>query len=297
MKAFVTLLAAMFVTSGLLPVAVAADSPAPPQVMAQQKPGQFEILEGSPLQLRVTPPKSDSPVKSYKWKIVSGKGGKLIDPKTPDAVFYAKKIKEQTELFELQLTTKFENRKKTKASILVQVHKRPDKSESGSKTVVHRRAGPWIGFGLGFGFGYLWNYPIYVPIIIPVPPEEVWPPGEQLPAEAYPLDETDIGELPDSLQPEQLYGASDFEAFEDDLLAPDALEAELAAESFEADLPVADDYEMGIEAETMDGYDEPVIDAEPMEPMPEPEPMPMDDYGGGYDDFGGGFDDMGMMDY
>jgi len=262
---------ALLVTVGVVasPSAIADGN----AIVAQQTPGQFEVLEGSPLQLRVSKPDSKVPVKSYSWRIVEGVGGTLVDPETAEAVFYAKSISDEREMFRLELTTTYEDEEQTKAGIFVQVHKRPDK---GVKKTKHRSAGPWIGFGLGFGFGYLWNYPVYVPIIVPVPPEEVWPPGEQLPAEAYPLDEGDIEGLPDDLQPEELYGLDEFDSMESDLMGSAELEADLAGDWVD-DSGLSD-------AGTADVYAEPMIEAEPM-----PEPMPMDDYGG--------MDDFDMMDY
>ena len=185
------------------------------QIKAQQKPGQFEILEGAALQLRAQAPKNGQAT-GYLWSVAEGEGGKLMNEDTPDATFYAPKVAQDVQIYEVQLATTFADGKTTRASVLVRVHKRPDKTKQGKK-VVYRNSGPWLGFGFGFGMGYLWDYPIYVPIIIPLPPNEVWPPDLQPPVEPQPFAEEDIAGLPAYLQPEDIYDMEDFSLLADQL--------------------------------------------------------------------------------
>jgi hypothetical protein len=201
------------VSLGLLPGSVLADAS---QIKAQQRPGEFEILEGAALQLRGQEPKTGR-VTGYKWRIIAGEGGKLIDADTMSATFYVAKASEPVQLYQIELVTSFADGKKTTANILVRVHKRPGESSKGDKKVVYRNRGPWLGFGFGFGMGYLWNYPIYVPIIIPIPPNEVWPPDLQPPVEPQPFAEEDMADLPADLLPEDIYAMEDFGLLADQL--------------------------------------------------------------------------------
>jgi len=240
------------------------------QIKAQQAPGQFEILEGAALQLRAQEPKQGN-VAGYQWSILDGEGGKLMNAETLNATFYAPKVTTDVQLFQVQLATTFADGKTTRASVLVRVHKRPDKSTKGSKKVVYRNSGPWMGFGFGFGTGYLWNYPIYVPIIIPVPPNEIWPPDLQPPVEPQPFTAEDMTDLPVELQPEEIYDMEDFGFMADQLPELNDLNVDSydAAESFDSNADMAiegtmmDD--MMIEGEvldepTFDNYPEPMMD-------------------------------------
>jgi hypothetical protein len=262
---------------GLLALAFTNASASSSQIQAQQKPGQFEILEGSALQLRAQEPKQDKPT-GYQWRIIDGDGGKLMNADTLAATFYAPKVTADVQLYQVQLATTFADGKTTKASVLVRVHKRPAKSAKTGKKVVYRNSGPWLGFGFGFGMGYLWDYPIYVPIIIPIPPNEVWPPDLQPPVEPQPFTAEDMTDLPAELQPADIYDAEDFGLLADQL--PEL--TDLNVDSYDSidsvdnsgDMSTDDAMmnDMMIEGEVLDepafdDYTEPMIDEPMMEPM------------------------------
>lgn len=248
---------------GLLALAFGNANANSSQIQAQQKPGQFEILEGSALQLRAQEPKQGK-VSGYQWSIIDGDGGKLMNADTLDATFYAPKVTADVQIYQVQLATTFADSKTTKASVLVRVHKRPDKSAKSGKKVVYRNSGPWLGFGFGFGMGYLWDYPVYVPIIIPIPPNEVWPPDLQPPVEPQPFSADDMIDLPAELQPAEIYDTEDFGLLADQL--PEL--TEMNVDSYDAVDSFDNNSDMAIEGEVLDepdfdNYTEPMID-EPM---------------------------------
>ncbi len=171
-------------------------------VQVSQAPGQYDVMEGTVLQLRAQNSEKNPDVKGYRWEIVEGSGGKLLNADTAEVTFYASNIISDTEAFTLKLTTEFANGKSSSASMIVRVHKRAPQS-SGTTSTVQRRYGinPWFTGALGFGLGYLWNYPVYVPFYVPVPGEDFLP--EDLPATTpEPLTRQEIQELPSDLRPE-----------------------------------------------------------------------------------------------
>jgi hypothetical protein len=166
-----------------------------------QAPGQYDVMEGIAVQLRAQNSENNPEIKGYRWEIVEGSGGKLLNEETAVVTFYAPNITGDIETFTLKLTTEFVSGKSSSASMIVRVHKRAPQSET--KTVVERRHGfnPWFTGVFGFGLGYMWNYPVYVPIYVPVPDTDLRP-EELLPTNPEPLPPQEIQELPNDLQPE-----------------------------------------------------------------------------------------------
>jgi hypothetical protein len=134
------------------------------------------------------------------WEIIEGKGGIILKPDQPDAIFQAPKLTESNlEICLIQLTVTYDGQDSATARLQVRVHKEMptqkrreptieevmaeqyrkeaeardrSRSRGGSRTtVIHH--GPSYGFGYGWGPGWGWgwpaHYPIHVPIVIPPP--------------------------------------------------------------------------------------------------------------------------------
>lgn len=268
------------------PVADATSAPQQQSISANQAPGQYDVLEGTAVQLRAQDREAGSEpdanrggnVKAYQWEIVEGQGGRLLNADTPTVTFYAPGVTRDVETFAVKLTTSFADGTSSSATLLIRVHKNAPKA--GADRSYERRYGysPWFWGSVGFGFGYIWNYPVYIPILIPWPGEELLPEDlDPIPPEALLPDEID--ELPDELAPEVVLPPDvDFPD-----VAPDLDTEPLDVEPLEIEaVPLSE--------EPMDM--EPDLDAS-VEPMPEPMDSGFgDDFGG--DDFGG---DLGGGDF
>ena len=254
------------------------------QIEAKPLPGQLDVLQGTAFQLGGTPPDQGPKPSIYKWEILEGEGGELVNADRAEAIFRSPVLEDkEIELFVIQLTAQYEGQEPAKATLHVRVLKElPEKTvqqqaaedemvsyikglskrqkkklakqyrkQARRQTVVVQN-NPYPSWHFGFHWGWSWpvRYPIYVPIIVP-PPGGEWLPGEGEWPEPAPLSYDEI--------------VNDF---------PD----DIADNYLPQDYPLADEIP---EIDLGGGFDDPGFSGG------------FDDFGGGFDDFGGGFDDFG----
>jgi hypothetical protein len=266
------------------------------QIEAKPLPGQLDVLQGTAFQLGGTPPDKGPRPSSYKWEILEGEGGELLNADTAEAIFRAPVLEEQSiELFVIQLTALYEGQQPATAKLHVRVLKDlPEKTvqqqeaedemvtyikglskrqkkklakqyrkQARNRTVVVQN-NPYPSWHFGFSWGWGWPvyYPIYVPIIVP-PPGGEWLPGEGEWPEPTPLPYDEIvNEFP----------------------------SDIADNYLPQDYPLADELpELGLGGGMPGDFFDPGIGGGFDDPG----------FGGGFDDpgFGGGFDDGGFDDF
>ena len=239
-------------------------------------PGTYELLESTTMQFDARANDKSGKVISYRWEIVSGKGGRLVNVNQPRVTFVAPAIDEKRRLFTVLLSLEYEKGKPSQARINIRVHKK-------NKETTKRRSSPWVSGTIGFGFGYLWGgwwgYPPLIVIPCP-PPETIWPP-EEIPPIAVPLPEDpDFDDwaarnpelveayLDDAgLTPEMLPGDEDLPAVDEPSPGDRQVPEEIAIEPV-PELTTPDSMEAVPGAE-------PAPEIQPV-PEPAPETMPMD---------------------
>ena len=165
-----------------------------------QAPGQYDVLEGTAVQLRANERSGGVQASSYQWEIVEGRGATLLNADAAVTTFVAREIKTDVETFLIRLTSTFPTDKSSSATLIVRVHKRKPAGTTTTRTNERYGFDPWFYGSVGSGFGYIWNYPIYIPIIIP-PPGEIWPPDELPIIDPEPLPPGEIDQLPPDLLP------------------------------------------------------------------------------------------------
>ena len=289
----------LLLISGLAfaPVLAIAQQSGELQIEAKPLPGQLDVLQGTAFQLGGTPPDKGPRPSSYRWEILEGDGGELVNADSPEAIFRAPVLEDKSlELFVVQLTAQYKGAAPATAQLHVRVHKElPEKTakqaaaedemvdyikslskrqrkklakqyrKQARKQTVVVQSSPYPSWHFGFSWGWGWPvyYPIYVPIVVP-PPGGEWLPGEGEWPEPTPLPyEEIVNEFPADMA--QDYLPQDF-----------PLADEVPGLGFGGDMP-GDffDPDMG------GGFGDPGFGGG------------FDDFGGGFDDFGGGFDDFG----
>lgn len=289
----------LLLISGLAfaPVLAIAQQSGELQIEAKPLPGQLDVLQGTAFQLGGTPPDKGPKPSSYRWEILEGDGGELVNADSPEAIFRAPVLEDKSlELFVIQLTAQYKGADPATAQLHVRVHKElPEKTaeqaaaedemvdyikglskrqrkklakqyrKQARKQTVVVQSSPYPSWHFGFSWGWGWPvyYPIYVPIVVP-PPGGEWLPGEGEWPEPTPLPyEEIVNEFPADIA--QDYLPQDF-----------PLADEVPGLGFGGDMP-GDFFDPGMAG----GFDDPGFGGG------------FDDFGGGVDDFGGGFDDFG----
>lgn len=286
------------------------------QIEAKPLPGQLDVLQGTAFQLGGTPPDKGPKPSSYKWEILEGEGGELLNADQAEAIFRAPVLKdEKIELFVIELTAQYAGQEPATARLHVRVlDELPEKTaqqqsaedemvgyikgltkkekkklakqyrkQSRSRNVVVQN-NPYPSWHFGFSWGWGWpvNYPIYVPIIVP-PPGGEWEPGVGEWPEPTPLPYDEIvNEFPSDIADNYL--PQDF-----------PLADEVPGLGFGEGMP-GDFFDPGMGGGFNDpgfggGFDDPGFGGGFDDPG---FGGGFDDFGGGgFDDFGGGFDDFG----
>lgn len=278
-------------------------------IEARPLPGQLDVLQGTAFQLGGTPPDQGPKPSSYKWQILEGEGGELLNADRPEAIFRAPVLEDkEIELFVIQLTAQYAGQEPATAMLHVRVLKElPEKTAQQQEAedemvsyikgltkkqkrklakqyrrqtrnqavVVHNNPYPSWHFGFSWGWGWPVYYPIYVPIIVP-PPGGEWLPGEGEWPEPTPLPYDEIvNEFPSDIADNYL--PQDF-----------PLADEIPEIGLGGGMP-GDFFDPGIDA----GFDDPGLGGGFDGGFDDGFGGGFDDFGGGFDDFGGGFDDFG----
>jgi hypothetical protein len=113
---------------GLAILVVAAPGPSQVsgelQIEAKPIPGQLDALQATAFQLGGTPPDRGPKPASYRWEILEGEGGTLLEADKAEAIFQAPTLEEKSmELFVIQLTATYSGKEPATAQLHVRVHK------------------------------------------------------------------------------------------------------------------------------------------------------------------------------
>jgi hypothetical protein len=193
-------------------------------------PGQLDVVEMTAVALDARLPEGAEPT-SFRWRIVSGEGGKLFSADQEDAVFLAPKVERGTREFVIEVTVTYANQPPSTRSMKIRVvpsdpsatdedtdgDGTPDwledhyrrareaeerKQRSGPAVIGGSgRSGPNVSIGVSGGsYGYRggvgvhWSlsHPLTQPVDVP-PPGQIREPGEGSwePARLVPHDELD----------------------------------------------------------------------------------------------------------
>lgn len=114
-----TLLRLLLIASlALAPTLVAAQGDGELEIEAKPLPGQLDVLQSTAFQLGGTPSDRGPKPSSYKWEILEGKGGELINADRAEAIFRAPVLEDKSlEIFVIQLTAPYQGQEPATATL------------------------------------------------------------------------------------------------------------------------------------------------------------------------------------